>query len=34
MLSQAFQEIYKIGIYTPEKYHAEVRKAAEDILWR
>jgi HD superfamily phosphohydrolase len=34
MLSHAFQEIYKIGVYTPEKYRAEVKRAAEDILWR
>ncbi len=33
MLSRAFQEIYKIGVYTPEKYRAEVKKAAEEVLW-
>ena len=33
MFSQAFQEIYKIGVYTPEKYRAEVKRAAEEVLW-
>jgi hypothetical protein len=33
MLSQAFQENYKIGVYTPEKYRAEVKKAAEEVLF-
>ncbi len=34
MLSRAFRENYKVGVYTPEKYREEVRKAAEVILWR
>jgi hypothetical protein len=34
MLSQAFQEKYKVGVYTLEKYRAEVKKAAELLLWR
>jgi hypothetical protein len=33
MLSHAFQEIYKIGVYTPEKYRAEVKGAAGEVLW-
>ncbi len=34
MLSRAFRENYKVGVYTPKKYREEVRKAAEVILWR
>ncbi|MEA2051265.1 MAG: HD domain-containing protein [Euryarchaeota archaeon] len=34
MLSQAFQENYKVGVYTLEKYRVEVKKAAELVLWR
>ncbi len=33
MLSRVFQEKYKIGVYTPEEYRAEVKKAAEEVLW-
>ncbi|MEA2074463.1 MAG: HD domain-containing protein [Euryarchaeota archaeon] len=33
MLSRVFEEKYKIGVYTPEKYRAEVKKAAEEVLW-
>ena len=33
MLSRVFEEKHKIGVYTPEKYRAEVKKAAEEILW-
>jgi hypothetical protein len=33
-LSRVFQENYKFGIYTPEKYRADVKRAAEQILWR
>lgn len=33
MLSRAFHENYKIGVYTPEKYRAEVKNAAEKVLW-
>ena len=33
-LSRVFQENYKFGIYTPEKYRADVKRAAESILWR
>lgn len=33
-LSRVFRENYKVGVYTPEKYRAEVKKAAEVILWR
>ena len=33
MLSREFEQNYKIGVYTPEKYRAEVKKAAEEILW-
>jgi len=34
MLSREFEQNYKIGVYTPERYRAEVKKAAEEILWR
>ena len=34
MLSHAFRENYKVGVYTPEKYREKVKKAAEVILWR
>ncbi len=34
MLSRVFEEKYKIGVYTPEEHRAEVKKAAEGILWR
>nr|QNO53227.1 hypothetical protein HNLOENAD_00027 [Methanosarcinales archaeon ANME-1 ERB6] len=34
MLSRVFRENYKVGVYTPEKYREEVKKAAEVILWR
>ncbi|RCV65163.1 hypothetical protein C5S53_05160 [Methanophagales archaeon] len=34
MLSHAFQENYKVGVYTLEKYRVEVKKAAELVLWR
>jgi HD superfamily phosphohydrolase len=34
MLSRVFQENYKFGVYTPAKYRAEVKKAAERVLWR
>ena len=33
MLSHAFHENYKIGVYTPEKYKAGVKNAAEKVLW-
>ena len=33
MLSRVFEENYKIGVYTPDKYRAEVKKAAEEVLW-
>lgn len=33
MLSQAFRENYKIGVYTPARYREEVKKAAEMALW-
>ncbi|RZN34829.1 MAG: HD domain-containing protein [Methanophagales archaeon ANME-1-THS] len=33
-LSRVFQENYKFGVYTPEKYRADVKRAAESILWR
>lgn len=33
MLSQAFRENYKVGVYTPARYREEVKKAAEMILW-
>ncbi len=33
MLSRAFQENYKVGVYTLEKYRGEVEKAAREILW-
>ena len=33
MLSRAFHENYKIGVYTPEKYRTEVKNAAEKVLW-
>jgi len=34
MLSHAFRENYKVGVYTPEKYREKVKKTAEAILWR
>nr|QNO53243.1 deoxyguanosinetriphosphate triphosphohydrolase-like protein [Methanosarcinales archaeon ANME-1 ERB6] len=34
MLSQAFRENYKVGVYTPARYREEVKEAAEMILWR
>ncbi|MEA2033608.1 MAG: HD domain-containing protein, partial [Euryarchaeota archaeon] len=34
MLSQAFRENYKVGVYTPARYREEVKKAAEMVLWR
>lgn len=33
-LNRVFQESYKFGIYTPEKYRAEVKRAAEALLWQ
>jgi HD superfamily phosphohydrolase len=33
MLSREFEKRYKIGVYTPDEYRAEVKKAAEDMLW-
>lgn len=33
MLSRVFEEKYKIGVYTPEEHRAEVKKAAEEVLW-
>jgi len=33
MLSQAFRENYKVGVYTPARYREEVKKAAEMVLW-
>ena len=33
MLSREFEEIDKIGVYTSEEHRAEVKKAAEEILW-
>lgn len=33
MLSQAFRENYKVGVYTPARYREEVKKAAEMALW-
>lgn len=34
MLSQAFRENYKVGVYAPARYREEVKKAAEMVLWR
>ncbi len=34
MLSQAFRENYKVGVYTPARYREEVKKAVEMVLWR
>ena len=34
MLSHAFRENYKVGVYTLEKYRGAVKKAAESVLWR
>jgi HD superfamily phosphohydrolase len=34
MLSREFEQNYKIGVYTPEEYRAEVKKAAEEMLWK
>jgi HD superfamily phosphohydrolase len=34
MLSHAFRENYKVGVYTPARYREEVKKAAEMALWR
>jgi len=34
ILSRAFHENYKLGVYTLEKYRVEVEKAARKILWR
>jgi hypothetical protein len=34
MLSRVFQENLKVGVYTPAKYRGEVKRAAEEILWR
>jgi len=33
MLSQAFRENYKVGVYTPARYREEVKKAAEMVIW-
>ncbi|MGC9444458.1 MAG: HD domain-containing protein [Candidatus Methanospirareceae archaeon] len=33
MLSREFEKRYKIGVYTPGEYRADVKKAAEDMLW-
>jgi HD superfamily phosphohydrolase len=33
-LSRVFQENLKVGVYTPAKYRGEVKRAAEEILWR
>jgi HD superfamily phosphohydrolase len=33
-LSREFEGQYKIGVYTPMKYRADVKNAAERILWR
>jgi HD superfamily phosphohydrolase len=33
-LSREFEERYKIGVYTPAEYRADVKKAAEELLWR
>jgi HD superfamily phosphohydrolase len=33
MLSREFEKGYKIGVYTPDEYRAEVKKAAEEVLW-
>lgn len=33
LLSREFEKRYKIGVYTPEEYRAEVKKAAEELLW-
>lgn len=32
MLSREFEQQYKIGVYTPERYRGEVKKAAEAVL--
>lgn len=34
LLSNAFQENYKIGVYTPEEHRADVKRVAEGILLR
>ncbi|MCK4734955.1 MAG: HD domain-containing protein [Methanophagales archaeon] len=34
MLSRVFWEKCKLGVYTPGKYRAAVKKAAESVLWR
>jgi len=34
MLSRVFWEKCKLGVYTPGKYRAAVKKAAEAVLWR
>ncbi len=34
LLSRVFEENYKLGVYTPEKHRAAVKKAAEEVLWR
>lgn len=33
MLSREFEQQYKIGVYTPEQYRGEVKRAAEEVLW-
>ena len=33
MLSREFEKRYKIGVYTPDEYRAEVKQAAEELLW-
>ncbi|MBE0516236.1 MAG: HD domain-containing protein [Methanophagales archaeon] len=33
-LSRVFEENYKVGVYTPGKYRGEVKRVAEEILWR
>ena len=33
-LSRVFPENLKVGVYTPAKYRVEVKRAAEEILWR
>ncbi len=33
MLSREFEKRYKIGVYTPDEFRAEVKKASEAVLW-
>jgi HD superfamily phosphohydrolase len=33
MLSHEFEKQYKVGVYTPEEYRTEVKRAADAVLW-